>query len=301
MVAGSEVAVPDLLEEDWGSRVDLRPAPPPVRPAPRVPLEELSFWDLFPEDLPPSRRTGAFEETEWALEDQEDVLVGPQPQPPPPPPPAPTPFADPVPVPAPVPVPDAVPDAGAVPDATRAASDAVDMGEAVAPAPDPDADPDDNLLLTELLDLSPANTQAANAAHYGNLIEAGGGDLGGRYADDDQDDDQDDADADGDEADGETVRKASDGAGAKARSGSGSGSSGPGKRKPRPKAQRAPAAEAGRHSRRRPGLGRRRGRRGRRRPQRRWRVRQRRRRRQPRRLTPTRQVETGNPRPPLHG
>ena len=31
------------------------PPPPPAAPIPPVPAEELSFWDLFPEDLPPAR------------------------------------------------------------------------------------------------------------------------------------------------------------------------------------------------------------------------------------------------------
>ncbi len=212
VVGGAEVAVPELIDEDWGSPVDLRPPlppPPPGRPVPRVPLEELSFWDLFPEDLPPSRRPGGQEETEWALEDQEDVLVGATPPPAPPPPPTPVPWTD-----AP---------AAAVAPPTAAA--------------EAETDPDDNLLLTELLDLSPAATQAANAAHYGNLIEAGGGDVGGRDHDDDDDhdhdhdEDDDDDDDESDEGDGDTVRKAA--GAAKARSGS--GSSGPGKRKPRPK------------------------------------------------------------------
>ncbi|HEX7277316.1 MAG TPA: SBBP repeat-containing protein, partial [Acidimicrobiales bacterium] len=97
--AGSGMAAPDLLEEDWVPAPP-RPTPlPPLRPAPRVPLEELSFWDLFPEDLPPSRRPGALDDTDWALEDQEDVLVRPGNQPPPPsapppPPPVPNPWAD---------------------------------------------------------------------------------------------------------------------------------------------------------------------------------------------------------------
>jgi len=179
------VAVPDLLADEW------EPAPAASRPVPRVPLEELSFWDLFPEDLPPSRRPGAVDDGDWALEDQEDVLIGPGDQAPPPsapPPPVPNPWGDdPLPGPAP-----------AAPAAAAAAAE------------------EDNLLLTELLDLSPAATQAANAAHYGNLIEAGGGDVGGR--------DEEDGD---DEGDG----------GATARSGSGPRppGSGSGTRKPRPK------------------------------------------------------------------
>jgi len=174
------VAVPDLLADEW------EPAPAASRPVPRVPLEELSFWDLFPEDLPPSRRPGAVDDGDWALEDQEDVLIGPGDQAPPPsapPPPVPNPWGD-----------DPLP----------------------GPAPAAAAAEEDNLLLTELLDLSPAATQAANAAHYGNLIEAGGGDVGGH--------DEEDGD---DEGDG----------GATARSGSGSRppGSGSGTRKPRPK------------------------------------------------------------------
>ena len=162
VMGGSGVAVPDILDEDWSAE-----APPPVRPPPHVPLEELSFWDLFPEDLPPSRRPGAHDEADWALEDQEDVLVRPgRGVSPPPPPPLPAP---PAPVPGPwgdsAPMPAAVPGAGSEPARARAAAAAED---------------DDNLLLTELLDLSPAATQAANKAHYGNLIDAGGGDVGGR-------------------------------------------------------------------------------------------------------------------------
>ncbi len=190
VTAGSSVAVPDLLdEEDW-----VAPAAPP-RPAPRVPLEELSFWDLFPEDLPPSRRPGGADDTDWALEDQEDVLVRPGASPsspplPPPPPPPPIPWSD------------------------------VDAGAAAPPPPPP---ADDNLLLTELLDLSPAATQAANAAHYGNLIESGGGDVGRRRAAADED-----GDTDGEDEDADTEART-------AGSGPGSRPPGSGTRKPRPK------------------------------------------------------------------
>ncbi len=170
-VAGSQVAVPDLLEEDWVANV---PPAPPLRPAPRVPLEELSFWDLFPEDLPPSRRPGAMDDADWALEDR-DVLVGPSSQAPPPPAAVPNPWGDVDPMPAPAPA--AAPPPPPPP-----------------PPPRQTPPPEDNLLLTELLDLSPAATQAANAAHYGNLIDAGGGDFGGR--DDDADNEFDDGDED---------------------------------------------------------------------------------------------------------
>ncbi len=209
VVGMPDVAVPDLLEDDWVTEV---PAVPPLRPAPRVPLEELSFWDLFPEDLPPSRRPGAADDADWALEDQ-DVLIGRESQPPTtPPPPVPNPWED------------------------------VDPKPPVAaPPPPPPAAPaaasgqEDNVLLTELLDLSPAATQAANAAHYGNLIDAGGGAVGGR---DDDGDDPDDDEAD-DGGSGSTPGTG----GARARSGSGSGSkssgTGPrkkrgGKRRPKP-------------------------------------------------------------------
>ncbi|MEA2686906.1 MAG: hypothetical protein QOE93_2101 [Actinomycetota bacterium] len=224
------VAVPDLLGEDWSSPIGpppvaqsvkqtrTPPPPPPLAPlppAPRVPLEELSFWDLFPEDLPPSRRPGAQEEADWALEDQEEVLVAPGGFIPPPPPP-------------PVPPPPSM---------------AWEDPDPMPPEPEPGAPPiDDNLLLTELLDLSPAATREANATHYGNLIDAGGGDVFGNSDDDDDDDngDDEDEDEDGDPADGDgTVGKA---AGAtKARSGtsstksSGSSGTGSGTRKPRPK------------------------------------------------------------------
>jgi hypothetical protein len=176
VAAGPDVAVPDILEDGWPSRTTPAPvpAPPPLRPAPRVPLEELSFWDLFPEDLPASRRPGVLDDADWALEDR-DVLVGPTPEatPPPPPPPPAAPAAPGPPVPA----------------RWAEAEPAAEPSRPSDPGPDPagadDDDVHDDLLLTELLDLSPAATQAANAAHYGNLIGAGGGDVDAGYGDDD--------------------------------------------------------------------------------------------------------------------
>jgi hypothetical protein len=71
----STLAVPDLLEE-WASQGG--PTGPP--PMPRAPLEDLSFWDLFPEDLPPSSHPPGLEDDEWAIRDNtEDVLIGPLP------------------------------------------------------------------------------------------------------------------------------------------------------------------------------------------------------------------------------
>ena len=64
------LAVPDLLEEWAGT--DQGGTPPP-----RAPLEDLSFWDLFPEDLPPSSLSAGLEDDEWAIRDNtEDVLIG---------------------------------------------------------------------------------------------------------------------------------------------------------------------------------------------------------------------------------
>ncbi|MEA2844141.1 MAG: hypothetical protein QOJ69_1812 [Actinomycetota bacterium] len=74
----STLAVPDLLEEWAGTGAG--PGPPP-----RAPLEDLSFWDLFPEDLPPSSLSAGLEDDEWAIRDNtEDVLIGPPTTPPPP-------------------------------------------------------------------------------------------------------------------------------------------------------------------------------------------------------------------------
>ena len=184
VVGSPDLAVPDLLDEGWTARPPAPVAPtpsPPLRPAPRVPLEELSFWDLFPEDLPPSRRPGAIDD-DWALEDQEDVLVGPAAE-----------QASPSPLP---PMPGAWGD--------------VDPAPVAPPPPETDQGGDDNLLLTELLDLSPAATREANASHYGNLIGAGGGDVNGGY---DEDDDDGWADAEGEGEGDETVPKATGPAG----------------------------------------------------------------------------------------
>ena len=209
-VAGSQVAVPDLLQNDWVAEV---PPAPPLRPAPRVPLEELSFWDLFPEDLPPSRRPGALDDADWALEDR-DVLIGPASQSPAPPPAnIPNPWGDDDEDPLP-------PPAGGPP---------ISAGP-----PRDDPPPEDNLLLTELLDLSPAATQAANAAHYGDLIDSGGGDVGGH------DDDDDDEDDDGDHDDDATTTRPSGTGQARAGTGTRPPGSGPrkkkrsGKRRPKP-------------------------------------------------------------------
>jgi hypothetical protein len=230
------VGVPDLLDEGWagGSPAPVEPPPVPLRPAPRVPLEELSFWDLFPEDLPPSRRPGALEEADWALEDQEDVLVGPAteltpPPPPPPLPPMPGPWGDVDPI---LPEPP-LPAAGTGQDG-------------------PDG-PEDNLLLTELLDLSPANTQAANAAHYGSLIGAGGGDLGSDFDDawDDIDGGQggqgsENAAGDGGgDGSGDIVIPTAAGAPVRSGSGSGPGTSGPKRKRKRGSGKRRPRPEGG--------------------------------------------------------
>ena len=55
-------AVPEWAPFDTGSTPAVAggappaaPPPPPSVPIPPVPAEELSFWDLFPEDLPPAR------------------------------------------------------------------------------------------------------------------------------------------------------------------------------------------------------------------------------------------------------
>lgn len=50
-------AVPQWAPFDTGSTPAVGDAPPPATgvPIPPVPAEELSFWDLFPEDLPPAR------------------------------------------------------------------------------------------------------------------------------------------------------------------------------------------------------------------------------------------------------
>ena len=189
---GPDVAVPDLLEEKWASPAAPKvapsppPLPPPLRPAPRVPLEELSFWDLFPEDLPPSRRPEAVDQGDWALEDQdhEDLLMRPAtefPPPPPPRPPMPGPWGDVDPAPVDAPPPAVAGAGGSDADAAEGAE-----GDEVA---------DDNLLLTELLDLSPEATREANATHYGNLIGAGGGDVGGSADDDQWDQGEDNASA----------------------------------------------------------------------------------------------------------
>ena len=80
----STLAVPDLLEE-WAvaDTTGAGTGPPPPPPSPRVPLEDLSFWDLFPEDLPPSTRAASLEDDEWAIRDNtEDILIGPPPAPP---------------------------------------------------------------------------------------------------------------------------------------------------------------------------------------------------------------------------
>ncbi len=57
---------PEWAPFDTGSIPAVGDAPPPAPPAapvvpiPPVPAEELSFWDLFPEDLPPARTPAAF-------------------------------------------------------------------------------------------------------------------------------------------------------------------------------------------------------------------------------------------------
>jgi len=65
------------------------PAPPPAPPAPPppippVPAEDLSFWDLFPEDLPVPPRHDPPPDDPWANDyPAEDLLAGRVPQPPP--------------------------------------------------------------------------------------------------------------------------------------------------------------------------------------------------------------------------
>ncbi len=68
-------AAPEWAPFDTGSVPavgdDTPPPPPPPQPGvpiPPVPAAELSFWDLFPEDLPPARSTGS---------PSEDVVVEP--------------------------------------------------------------------------------------------------------------------------------------------------------------------------------------------------------------------------------
>jgi hypothetical protein len=59
-------AAPEWAPFDTGSTPVVGDAPPPAAPPapgvpiPPVPAEELSFWDLFPEDLPPARTPAPF-------------------------------------------------------------------------------------------------------------------------------------------------------------------------------------------------------------------------------------------------
>lgn len=57
------------------------PPPPPPPPIPRVPAEDLSFWDLFPEDLP-LPRPATTPADPWASDfPAEDLLAGRRPPP----------------------------------------------------------------------------------------------------------------------------------------------------------------------------------------------------------------------------